>query len=114
MSTRTRTATVTETQTITLGEAAPGRVGRWAIQYEGLGSDNWDIAVQSQSVADSSLAYTPKGFFDLVAGATTTTQPASGTATSGHILVDSTGQQVRLAITVTGGSLKIAAAAVEG
>lgn len=106
--------TVTETQTLQLGEAAPGRVGRWAVQIEGLGDDNWDVSVQSRSIADGSLGLTAKSFFDLVTGAMTTTQPASGTSTTAHFLVDSTGQDVHLVCTVTGGSLRIACAAVEG
>jgi len=114
MSSRVKTVTATTTQTVVLGEAASGRVGRWAIQIEGTGSDNWTVDVNSKSVADGDMTATAKSFWDLVAGAMATTQPASATATTYHLLVDSTGQSVELACTVTAGGPKIAAAAVEG
>ena len=114
MSGLTKNATVTATETIILGEASPGRVGRWAIQYEGQGSDNWDISFNTRSVADGSLTATAKSFWDLVAGAMATTQPVSGTSTTGHVLLDSTGQHCEAVVTVTAGSVKVSAASVEG
>lgn len=113
-STRHKNVTVTSTQTVELGEAVPGRVSRWAIQYEGTGSDNWTMSINSRSVGDGDLTPTAKSFYDLVAGAATTTQPASATATTGHVVVDSSGQHVEIAVTVTAGGPKISAVAIEG
>lgn len=114
MAGRTHVETVAATTTIKLGEAAPGRVGRWEIQYEGQGSDDWDISFNTRSVGDGTLTATAKSFWDLVTGAMSVTQPDHGTSTVGHVLLDSTGQDCEIAITVTAGSVKISAASVEG
>lgn len=109
MTSRTVSTTVTTTSTVSLGEAAPGRVGRWAVQIEDV-SGTWEVAPKSKSVANGDLTATAVSFFDVVAGAMATTAPTA----SGTILIDSTGQAVELAVTVTSGSMKIAATSVEG
>lgn len=105
---RAHVETLSETGTIILGEAAPGRVCRWLVQF--TVSDTATVQPQGRSAQPGAPAATNLAFYDLATGAMATEAPTA----SGIILVDGTGMLVELDVTITGGTVAVYATPVIG
>jgi len=101
-----KSETFTDAGTMLLGEAAPGRVGRWAVHIQGSG---WTGAVTPKAAVGDQTAIAI-AFYDVVAGAMATEAPSA----DGVILVESSGLDVELGVTATAGSVTIEAVPIVG
>lgn len=104
-----RSAEFSEAGTLALPEAAPGKVSRWLIHFQGTGWTG-SVTPKARSAADSSLTAIAVAFYDVVAGAMATAAPTA----DGIILVESTGLHVDIVVAASAGSVKVSAVPVVG
>lgn len=94
------TAVVSATGEVNLGNASEGAVSRWAIQLDESAGGDVSVTVKGR-IMQSEADYVAIAYTDMADGATKT---AALTADA-LILVDSSGLDVQLDVTVTSGTL---------
>jgi len=100
-------ASLAASANVALGDGSEDRVSRWVISIEDGGSSNHSVLIQGR-VIGGGRGWQTIGYFSFL-----TMADVAGTALTSAadalILVDSSGLEIRLAVTITAGEVDISA-----
>ncbi len=105
--------TISATDTVVLGAPSEEFVGKWVIAFDESAGGNVSIVVQGKPQGQTLVGYQDISYTD-VGGAGSVTAAGTAIAADAIIFVDAHAMDVQLVVTVTTGSVGIAAHAVEG